>query len=129
MTVMTITEEQVKAGTMMEGGVLRDYQIHVHITSDVYLSVVNMYELTKRWGLRYKTPDLPAWDGDSYEVGLCIASGDEKLRDYLIESIDESPYFEGSVVTTYYYLTIEEVNVLYAQAYEAMQKWTAYENE
>jgi len=111
---MEITKQQIAAGFIDEDEP-RDQQIHVKINDTVMVSVINMRELTTKW---YGKPidDEYTKEGVEYEIGLVVAESD--MMNLLVAYLTFAPYFIGQRITTYYYLTIEEVNEFVKQVRE-----------
>jgi hypothetical protein len=111
---MEITKQQIAAGYIDEGEP-RDHQIHVKINDTVSVSVINMRELTTKW---YGKPIDGEYTkkGVEYEIGLVVAN--PIIMKMLIAHLTFAPWFIGKRITTYYYLTIEEVNEFVKQVRE-----------
>jgi hypothetical protein len=79
------------------------------------VSVINMRELTTKW---YGKPidDEYTKEGVEYEIGLVVVN--PIIMKMLIAYLTFAPWFIGKRITTYYYLTIEEVNEFVKQVRE-----------
>jgi hypothetical protein len=111
---MEITKQQIAAGYIDEGEP-RDHQILVKINDTVSVSIINMREIAIKW---YGKPidDEYTKEGVEYEIGLVVAN--PIIMKILIDYLTFAPWFIGKRITTYYYLTIEEVNEFVKQVRE-----------
>jgi len=111
---MEITKQQIAAGFIDEGEP-RDYQILVKINDTVTVSIINMRELTTKWHGKPIDNEYTT-EGVEYEIGLVVIN--PIIMKMLIAYLTFAPWFIGERITTYYYLTIEEVNEFVKQVRE-----------
>lgn len=106
---MTITEAMIAHGFTHKTGAQIPYHLFVPITDTVHVSVIHVM---KRWGFEPTRWQVPPRPGDDYEVGIVFNEANDELMNALVDAIKPAPEMVSDRITTYYFMTIDEVNLI-----------------
>lgn len=103
---MIITNELIRSGCVLPSGEHVYNRIFIDVGDIATLSIIWLYDFNKELGWRRLSDNQ-----DEYEVAVVVIDNPMVMEKF-VKGIEQTPYNVGHRVTTYYDLTLQEVNAL-----------------